>query len=139
MIKICWPPVVKVAFKLVCVFVCFLKVQTSAWRSQTKIRRNFMFRPVLPGFGFVRPFFARFCPRFAPLFGQKMPVFLRVFACFCPVCQVHSVSPKFARVRSFSFVVGMRSLLPTGSDLNINDFQDKFAGYSIYRFPNLPA
>ena len=27
----------------------------------------------------------------------------------------------------------------TNSDVNINDFQDKFAGYGFYRFSNLPA
>ena len=26
-----------------------------------------------------------------------------------------------------------------GTDLNINDFQYKFAGYGFNRFPNLPA
>ena len=61
-----------------------LLVLTRAWRSQTKIRRNFRSRPVLPGFGFVRPFF---CPFFAPL-CLKMPV-------FCPVRQVCSDSPEF--------------------------------------------
>ena len=27
----------------------------------------------------------------------------------------------------------------TVPDVNINDIQDKFAGYGFYRFPNLPA
>ena len=50
---------------------------TREWRSRTKIRRNFRFCPVSPGFGFVRPFFfARFGPvlaRFCPV-PPRMPL-----------------------------------------------------------------
>ena len=68
-------------------------------RTHTKIRRNFRFRPVLPGFGFVRPFFAQFC--------LKMPVFcpfLRGFAQFRPFRPVRLVLSKFTRIRSVLFV-----------------------------------
>ena len=69
------------------------QIQTRDDRTRTKIRRNFRFRPVLPGFGFVHPFFARFLPSFAR-FCLKMPVF----------CPVRLVSSKFTRIRSVSFV-----------------------------------
>ena len=79
-------------------------VKAREWRSQIKIRRNFRFRPVSPGFGFVCPFFARFCPFFAQN-GQKMGKNGQIRFCL--------FLPKFARIRSFLFVVRMcRSLLP---------------------------
>ena len=95
-------------------------VHTRDDRSRTKIRRNFRFRPVLPGFGFVCPFFDRFCPffstgfaRFCPFFAPFspflrenscfLPIFAR-FAQFCPFCPVRSVLSKFTRIHSVSFV-----------------------------------
>ena len=38
----------------------------------------------------------------------------------------------------FFWVFKLVSPLPF-ADVNKNDFQDKFAGYGFYRFPNLPA
>ena len=47
-------------------------------RTRTQIRRNFRFRPVLPGFSFVRPFFCLFLPIFCH------------FSFFVFVCCVHA-------------------------------------------------
>ena len=41
----------------------YFTVGARAWQSRIKIQRNFRFRPVLPGFDFVRPFFVCFCPK----------------------------------------------------------------------------
>ena len=71
-------------------------VQSRDDRNRIKFRRNFRFRPVLPGFGFVRPFFAHFCP-FLPIFCPNSPKFARFLPGFAPV------SPKFARIRIRSF------------------------------------
>ena len=103
---------------------------TTEWRSQTKIGETFGFAPFRQGsvlfarfllvFTRFLPDFARFLPHFPPFLlktARFFCPFLSVFARFCPVCQVCSVSPKFARIRSFSFVMRMRSLPPTGYDL----------------------
>ena len=76
--------------------LCLLLFSTRDDRNRIKFRRNFRFRPVLPGFGFVRPFFAHFCP-FLPIFCPNSPKFARFLPGFAPV------SPKFARIRIRSF------------------------------------
>ena len=72
-------------------------VATRDDRTWTKIRRNFRFCPVLPGFGFVCPIFARFLPsfvRFRPFFASFCPVFAWKCLFFARFCLV---SPSFAR------------------------------------------
>ena len=76
-------------------------------RNRIKFRRNFRFRPVLPGFGFVRPFFAHFCPFFAQI-RPNSPVFCPVSPRFRPNSPGFGFIrflPKFSRIRSDSFVV----------------------------------
>ena len=74
---------------------------TREWRSRTKIRRNFWFRPVSPGFGFVRPFLPDFV-RFA-LFLPKNAcfcLFLPSFARFARFVRFRPNLPEFVRFRS---------------------------------------
>ena len=85
-----------------------------------------LFARFLPGFARFLPCFAQFCPLFAPfchVFAKNVR-FLLVFARFHPVCQVRSVSPKFARIRWFSFIVRMRSSPKPGSDLRVQQMQN---------------
>ena len=92
--------------KLVCV-----KTNTKRKLSETEMRKttprfsqNFRFCPALPGFGFVRSFFARFCPvspvfcPISPRFCLKMPVFCR-FLTVLPVL-FGFVRPLFAWFRA---------------------------------------
>ena len=96
-------------------------VETRDARIRIKFRRNFRFRPVLPGFGFVRPFFAHCCPFFAQI-RPNSPVFHPVsprfrpnspgfgFVRFCPN------SPGFVRIRSSSKIRIRASLVYTSSE-----------------------
>ena len=70
-------------------------------RNRIKFRRNFRFRPVLPGFGFVRPFFAHFCPFFAQI-RPNSPVFARFRPGFAQI-RPDSDSFVFAQILQDSF------------------------------------